>query len=129
MCLGECGYVTGPERYAKDTALRLTLREMQRDIRNPSHWIAILAVGCVLGIIGPFETGRFMAMVPRIAYWIAVAILTFWSGSFVAGWVTVQSAAYIHATSSMFPLSAMARGRGAKHRDQRSGQAGRRSTR
>lgn len=57
--------------------LHLTLREMQALLFSPRFWGAILVVSLVLGITGPFGTYQQLDLMPRLAYWLALALATF----------------------------------------------------
>ncbi|UVK39573.1 LytTR family transcriptional regulator DNA-binding domain-containing protein [Mesorhizobium sp. AR10] len=61
----------------KDTLLHLTLREMQALLFSPRFWGVILVVSLVLGITGPFGTYEQLDLMPRLAYWLALALATF----------------------------------------------------
>ena len=45
----------------------------------------LLVLGLVVGLVGPFGTFETMAMVPRLAYWMAIVVGTSALGAFVAG--------------------------------------------
>ena len=61
----------------KDRLLHLTLREMQALLFSPRFWGVILVVSLVLGITGPFGTYEQLDLMPRLAYWLALALATF----------------------------------------------------
>ena len=75
-------------KFATDTALQVTLREMQSDMAKPPLWIGLAAVGAILGLSGPFGTDEVMRAVPRLAYWAVVVVLTYVSGSFMATFIS-----------------------------------------
>lgn len=52
---------------------------------SPRFWGVILTVSIVLGIAGPFGTYAQLALLPRFAYWFAVAITTFLTGYLAIG--------------------------------------------
>lgn len=61
----------------KGTVLHSTLREMQALLLSPRFWGAIVAVAAILGVTGPFGTYEQLALLPRFAYWLALALATF----------------------------------------------------
>ncbi len=61
----------------KGTVLHSTLREMQALLQSPRFWGAIVAVSAILGVTGPFGTYEQLALLPRLAYWLALALATF----------------------------------------------------
>lgn len=71
-----------------DTALQSTLREIERLARSPKVWVTLLILSAVLGASGPFDTYTAMAIGPRFAYWLVVAISTFFIGVFFDNWIT-----------------------------------------
>lgn len=62
--------------------MQLTLRELQREIRDVRIWIGLIAAGVVFGIAGPFGTETYLTLPARLVYWTFLAIVTFFSGSF-----------------------------------------------
>ena len=64
--------------------LQLTLREMQLHFSNPKVAAALLVVGALLGIAGPFGTFEVLEQLPRLAYWIAITVATYGVGLLVA---------------------------------------------
>ena len=64
----------------KDTLLHSTLREMQALLFSPRFWGALVAVSAILGITGPFGTYQELELLPRFAYWLALALVTFVAG-------------------------------------------------
>ena len=67
-----------------DSPLHFALRETQSLFTRRGVWVALLAVGVILGISGPFGTVDEMRLLPRLAYWMVVAIVTFASGNVVS---------------------------------------------
>ena len=57
-----------------------TLREMQALAFSPRFWGLILLATAVLGVTGPFGTYERLALLPRLAYWLALALATFTIG-------------------------------------------------
>jgi len=64
----------------KDTLLHSTLREMQVLLFAPRFWGALFAVSAILGLTGPFGTYQELELLPRFAYWLALALITFVAG-------------------------------------------------
>lgn len=60
------------------------LREVRADLSKRNTVIALLGVGIVLGLSGPFETIALMKLLPRLLYWIVVASTTFALGSLIS---------------------------------------------
>ena len=67
-----------------DSPLHFALRETQSLLGRRSAWVAMFAVGVILGISGPFGTDDEMRLLPRLAYWLVVVVVTFSSGSLVS---------------------------------------------
>lgn len=57
-----------------------TLREMQALLLSPRFWGALVAVSAILGLTGPFGTYQELQLLPRLAYWLALALVTFVAG-------------------------------------------------
>jgi DNA-binding LytR/AlgR family response regulator len=66
--------------FVSDGPLQSTKRELQRRLSEPKLWAALIGGGLIIGLIGPFGTFDSLAMLPRLAYWIAVAVLTYVTG-------------------------------------------------
>ncbi|WP_421915223.1 LytTR family DNA-binding domain-containing protein [Mesorhizobium sp.] len=64
----------------KDTLVHSTLREMQALLLSPRFWGALVAVSAILGLTGPFGTYQELQLLPRCAYWLALALVTFVAG-------------------------------------------------
>lgn len=60
------------------------LREVRQDMTSRNMLIALLGVGLVLGLSGPFGTIGLMKVVPRILYWVFIAFSTYAIGSFLS---------------------------------------------
>lgn len=69
-----------------DSALQLTLREMRTLFTAPRAIGVMVAVIAMLGISGPFQTFEYLPTGPRLAYWAAMAVSTFVTGSFFGTW-------------------------------------------
>ncbi len=66
-----------------DSALQSTKRELQKMFFAPQCWAALAAVALVLGMTGPFGTSEALPRLPRLAYWGAIVVATFFTGSAV----------------------------------------------
>ncbi len=64
----------------KHGLLHSTLREMQALAFSPRFWGLILIATAVLGVTGPFGTYERLTLLPRLAYWLALALATFTAG-------------------------------------------------
>ncbi|MDH6230601.1 DNA-binding LytR/AlgR family response regulator [Mesorhizobium soli] len=65
--------------------LHFTLRRLQAMAFSPRFWATILTVAVMLGVVGPFGTFSQMPFLPRIGYWLAVALMTYVIGYVVIG--------------------------------------------
>lgn len=81
---GERGYVKRGVGCVSDSALQIAKREMQSLATNRVVWVALGATGVILGLAGPFGTGDVMRTLPRLVYWLLVAVSSFFVGSAVA---------------------------------------------
>ena len=61
--------------------VQFTKRELQRLFFAPRFWGVAVAVSVVLGVAGPFGTFESLALLPRLAYWFAIAVATFFIGA------------------------------------------------
>ena len=66
-------------------ALQLTLREMRALFTSPRTVAAMLILGIMLGLIGPFSTFQYFRTVPRLAYWVFIVFTCYGVGSFGGG--------------------------------------------
>ncbi|CAM5562316.1 hypothetical protein MAUB1S_09424 [Mycolicibacterium aubagnense] len=64
----------------KHGLMHSTLREMQALAFSPRFWGLILLATAVLGVTGPFGTYERLTLLPRLAYWLALALATFTAG-------------------------------------------------
>jgi len=60
--------------------LQLTLREMQRHLTEPRVLGILAVVAVLLGLAGPFGTFETLALLPRLAYWVATVVFTYAAG-------------------------------------------------
>lgn len=60
--------------------MQLALRELRRQFTDVRFLMVLGVVGLVLGAAGPFGTFEELALAPRLAYWLAVVVLTYGSG-------------------------------------------------
>ena len=79
------------EKFANDTAVTSTLREIHRLCQSKRFWAAMAIGIIVLVLSGPFDTQNLLNVAERIVYWTLVAITTFFIGvsvnSFVYYWL------------------------------------------
>lgn len=66
-----------------DSPLQLAKREWHAFSRSRAAWVSTLAAGILLGVAGPFGTDEVMRLLPRIAYWSVLAVLTYLTGSMI----------------------------------------------
>lgn len=62
-------------------ALQLALRELQRELTSPRTYLLLGLVIIVVTIAGPFGTFAEFALLPRLAYWAAVILTSFLTGT------------------------------------------------
>ena len=60
------------------------LRDLRADLTNRNAIVAMVGVGMVLGMSGPFDTMALLSFGPRVVYWTIVVVLTFVVGSFIS---------------------------------------------
>lgn len=48
---------------------------------HPATLTAVLGIGAVLGVAGPFTTDELLTLLPRLAYWVMTVALTYAAGS------------------------------------------------
>jgi len=63
-------------------AIHLTLREMRQTFASPRVLAAMLILGVLLGLVGPFATFDYFRPIPRIAYWIGMVFFGYAAGTF-----------------------------------------------
>lgn len=73
-----------------DSPLQLTLREVRRDLTSAKGVSALIAVGALIGISGPFQTFAFMSLGPRVLYWIVVTYVTYGVGALINIYLSVR---------------------------------------
>lgn len=69
----------------KGGTVHFALRRMQELLFSPRFWAAILTISLVLAVTGPFGTYGELALLPRLAYWFAIALTTFLAGFSAVG--------------------------------------------
>lgn len=67
-----------------DRLFPIALRELRADFGKRPVLVALLALGLIFGISGPFNTLDLLPAVARILYWLAVVTLTFATRAFVS---------------------------------------------
>lgn len=77
---GKRDYVRKGPGSVSDTPLRLTLRQLQAAYRDPIALAAMIGVGIIAGITGPFSTFAHLAPAPRLFYWLLIALGTYGAG-------------------------------------------------
>ncbi|MEJ6392184.1 LytTR family DNA-binding domain-containing protein [Gymnodinialimonas sp. 2305UL16-5] len=63
-----------------DATLPSALREMRAHFSNRRVIFALLGIGVILGLLGPFGTDRSLTWGVRMGYWISVPVLTYGLG-------------------------------------------------
>lgn len=71
-----------------DSALQLTKRELRQLFFAPRFWAIAIAVALVIGIAGPFGTFESLEVLPRLAYWFAITVATFFIATGFTGYLT-----------------------------------------
>ena len=77
---GKHQYVRKGSGSVSDTPLRLTLRQLRAAYRDPVSLAAMVGIGIVAGITGPFSTFEHLAPAPRLFYWLAIVLGTYGAG-------------------------------------------------
>lgn len=96
--------------YVSDTALQFTLREMRRLFLGP-RVLGALGLGVlILGLSGPFQTFELLAVGPRLAYWAAMALLTFSTGAFFGTWSSRALSRHNWPLGAQVPVAGLAAG-------------------
>lgn len=75
-----------------DTLVQLAKREWHQFTGHRPIWIGTLAAGVLLGLAGPFGTDEAMRLLPRTAYWVFLAGLSFLTGSICVAFATSRAA-------------------------------------
>ncbi|CUH75396.1 Response regulator of the LytR/AlgR family protein [Tritonibacter multivorans] len=65
------------------TALHFAIRELHALMRIPTPWICAAGAGLILGLLAPFGTEDTLSLAMRLFYWVFLACLTLFTGSFV----------------------------------------------
>ena len=68
-----------------NNALQLTLREMRALFTSPRTLIALVVVGIILGLVGPFSTFSYFRPLPRLVYWIFMVFSCYGVGALGGG--------------------------------------------
>lgn len=71
----------------KDRPSQVALRQWRAQFSNPVTLLIIAAVAALLAILGPFDTGLRLTIVPRLVYWLAMAAATYSAGMLVNAWL------------------------------------------
>ena len=62
-------------------AVQFAKREVQRLLASRPTLVAVGAAAIVAGLAGPFGTMEHLALLPRLAYWLAICALTYTTGA------------------------------------------------
>ena len=81
---GNVSFVNCRRAFVADSQSQSALREWREHMSRPLTLAGILGVGAILGISGPFGTSLYLDLLPRLAYWLATAILTYAAGALVS---------------------------------------------
>lgn len=102
------------QKFADQQPLQFALREVQSIFQNYRFWLGFSAIVIILTIAGPFGTLQTLNHAERLVYWALHAVLTFFTGLFVAVFIisslknlgmNLQIAKSIGAFSVGFPVS------------------------
>ncbi|UWQ94894.1 LytTR family transcriptional regulator [Rhodobacteraceae bacterium M385] len=66
-----------------DSPSQFALRQWWAQFSAPATLLILCAVAGLLAILGPFETGTYLALAPRFAYWLVMAATTYSVGLLV----------------------------------------------
>lgn len=80
----DAGYVKTRENRVIRTATHFALREWRAEMAKPATLPVLVGVAVLLTIIGPFDTDARLRTVPRFAYWLAMAAITYSIGIIVS---------------------------------------------
>jgi hypothetical protein len=76
-------FVTHPEPCVNNPVPPSALREWRRHMSRPRLLLALLGIGLILALAGPFGTADSLGLPARLAYWITVPALTYGLGYLV----------------------------------------------
>lgn len=65
------------------TALHFAIRELHALMRIPTPWVCALGAGVILALLAPFGTEDTLPLWVRLFYWVFLACLTLFTGTFV----------------------------------------------
>lgn len=77
---GKPHYADRKDRYVNWPPLQFALRQLQASYSDPRVLAALLAVGAIAGLTGPFGTFEALPIVPRLVYWLAIVAGTWGAG-------------------------------------------------
>lgn len=63
-----------------ESPLQSTKRELQQMAVSSRLWAALVSAALVLGLAGPFGTFEELRLLPRLAYWAAIVVTTYFAG-------------------------------------------------
>ena len=81
--LPQAGIRQRKENHVEFTALHFAMRELQAMMRLPTPWICAAGAGLILGLLAPFGTEDTLPLWARLLYWVFLACLTLFTGTFV----------------------------------------------
>lgn len=76
------------EFFVTDSPPHSTLREWRSHITSPVAQCILGGSALILTIVAPYETDRILAVVPRLAYWLAIVVSTYSAGFLVHALLT-----------------------------------------
>ncbi len=82
-----CSSVGDGENRVKRPQMSVALRQMRQDFIRPTTWVVLFGIAGILALSGAFGTGALLNPVALVLYWCAVAVLTYFAGSFAGAMV------------------------------------------
>lgn len=70
-------FVNDPERTVIHPSPSSALRDLRAHLTEPKVALALVGVGTILALAGPFGTAEALWWLPRAAYWLSVPIATY----------------------------------------------------
>ena len=71
------------DNFVTDLPSQLALRDLRAEMTDLRCIAVLIGIGILLGISGPFNTIEVLAFIPRLIYWVTVAVTTYATGTFV----------------------------------------------
>ena len=66
------------------TTATSALRELRAHYRQPMVLAALAGVALILGLSGPFHTLSTLPLLPRVAYWATIVVVTYGTGYYIS---------------------------------------------